>query len=276
MKACLCVALLSISTITFAQSGPPCGAAVATMSGSRFSECARVAAEKYQDRTKAIADGYRPIGRDFPAMGEHWIRVSLLFDGSVDPRRPEVLNYVLVNGQPKLVGLGFATPLLAGEPAPESPAGRAAWHDHTRTIEDETVHPHVDGGHANHDGDPGPRVAMLHTWLWAPNPDGVFAVDNWSLAFVRLGLTVPANFPQDAAKALSLLTGGDAFFEELFMAESRPIPRDRALVKSTLLQARRKVENAAGRGRSTDLNTDDLSTLDAIWKDTLRAIDERR
>ena len=109
---------------------------------------------------------------------------------------------------PKLVGLGFAAPLLAGELPPEAPAGRDAWHDHSRTIEDETVLPHTDPVHEHHGEGPGPRLAMLHTWLWAPNPDGVFAADNWSLAFVRLGLTVPAASPPDAAKALSLLTGG--------------------------------------------------------------------
>jgi len=109
-----------------AQTPPGCRRGAVPLSGVAFAECARVAAEKYQDRSKAISDGYRPIGRDFPAMGEHWIRIGLVFDGVVDATRPEVLNYVLVDGKPKLVGLGFAAPLLAGELAPEAPAGRDA------------------------------------------------------------------------------------------------------------------------------------------------------
>jgi hypothetical protein len=252
------------------QAAPSCASEVTS---ARFVECARTAAEKYQDRSRAIADGYRPIGRDFPAMGEHWIRIGLLFDGIVAPERPEVLNYVVVNGNPKLVGLGFATPLLAGELAPEAPAGRNAWHDHTRTIEDETVHPHVDSAHAHHETDPGPRLAMLHTWLWAANPDGVFAADNWGLAFVRLGLAVPAAGAENAAKALSLLTGGDSFFEELFSAEARPTPRNRATVKAALAQARRRVEGVIGQRRSGELSAGELSALEIIWKEVLRAID---
>ena len=254
-----------------AQSLQSCRNAIKPLNGEAFAECARIAAEKYQDRSKAISDGYRPIGRDCPAMGEHWIRNGLVFDGVVaDPTRPEVLNYVLVDGKPKLVGLGFAAPLLAGELAPEAPAGRSAWHDHSRTIEDETVLPHTEPDHAHHGAGPGPRLAMLHTWLWAPNPDGVFATDNWGLAFVRLGLTVPPNSPPGAAKALSLMTGGVTFFAELFAAELRAVPRDRASIDKSLQDARTKVEALVRSRQGSELSADALSALDAVWQEVMR------
>jgi hypothetical protein len=259
-----------LRNIETAQVAPACNGAAAPLNGSAFTDCARAAAEKYQDRSKAIRDGYRPIGRDFPAMGEHWIRITLVFDGVVDPTRPEVLNYVLVDGRPKLVGLGFAAPLLAGELAPEAPAGRDAWHDHSRTIEDETVLPHTDPVHAHHGEGPGPRLAMLHTWLWAPNPDGVFAADNWGLAYVRLGLAVPATSPPGAAKALSLLTGGVTFFAEQFAAELRAVPLDRASIDKALQDARTKVEAVVRSRQGSELSVRELSALDDVWQEVMR------
>ena len=62
-------------------------------SPAAFVEKARQATSKYQDQSVAILDGYRRIGRDFPAMGEHWIKIGLLFDGKFDAAHPEMLAY---------------------------------------------------------------------------------------------------------------------------------------------------------------------------------------
>lgn len=107
-----------------------------------FLERARAATEKYRDQAAAVLDGYRRIGSDFPAMGEHWIRINLLFDGKIDAERPELLTYIPDSGKPRLLGVVYAVPLLPGESSPDFPAGRNAWHDHFRTLEDETVLPH--------------------------------------------------------------------------------------------------------------------------------------
>ena len=53
-------------------------------STEQFVARARRATEKYQERAVAIREGYRRIGRDFPAMGEHWINIGLLFDGNYE------------------------------------------------------------------------------------------------------------------------------------------------------------------------------------------------
>ena len=110
-----------------AQEGTTCGSttSAAEQSVPRFVECARAATGKYRDESAAILDGYRRIGRDFPAMGEHWIRIGLVFDGKFDPARPEVLNYVTVAGKPRLIGVAYAVPLLPGR-EPPSPNASAA------------------------------------------------------------------------------------------------------------------------------------------------------
>jgi hypothetical protein len=134
------------------------------------------------------------------------------------------------------------------------------------------VLPHTGSAHADHAADPGPRIAMLHAWLWATNPEGVFAVDNWGLAYVRLGLTVPAASPPGAAKSLSLLAGGVPFFAERFAAEPRAVPRDRATIDTALQDARRKAD-AIIRGRSgNELTSAELASLAAIWNEVERIL----
>jgi hypothetical protein len=169
-----------------------------------FIECARKATAKYKDQSLAILDGYRRVGTDFPAMGEHWIKIGLLFDGQLDANHPEVLNYVVVAGKPELAGVAYALPLLENESPPDWPAGRSAWHDHSRSLEDETIVPHHNA--AGHDG--APRLSMLHVWLWLDNPEGIFAADNWAIPYLRLQIPPPNPFSVDAAKALALPTRG--------------------------------------------------------------------
>jgi hypothetical protein len=66
-----------------------CAAAVATRGVPEFIDCAREATRKYADRSLAIRDGYRRIGRDFPAIGEHWINVGLVAMVSSIPNIPK-------------------------------------------------------------------------------------------------------------------------------------------------------------------------------------------
>ena len=132
---------LGCTTAAAAQEVPPaaCVPQDGVRSVSSFVDCARAATERYHDQANAMLDGYRVIGGDFPAMGEHWINVSLLFDGRFDAAHPEVLTYTVVAGAPRLLGVAYALPLLAGEAAPDWPPGADAWHDHARTIEQETL-----------------------------------------------------------------------------------------------------------------------------------------
>jgi hypothetical protein len=245
-------------------------AAAVACSVPAFIETARAGTDKYRDQAAAILDGYRRIGRDFPAMGEHWIRINLVFDGRFDASRPEVLNYILIDGKPTLLGVGYAVPLLAGESPPSGPAGADAWHDHFRTIEDETVLPHHHTGGAVQDA---PRLAMMHAWIWSPNPEGMFAADNWTIPYLRLGLTPAGGTPSSVAKALSLAGGGRDYFEMSIAAASTMSTAEKDRVKDAVDRAQAAVLAVLRNNRAAVLSDTDLTTLADVWTEMWAAVD---
>lgn len=246
-----------------------CDSPDALSSVPTFVECARAGTERYRDRAVAIRDGYRRIGRDFPAMGEHWIRISLVFDGKFDASRPEVLNYVDIGGKPQLLGVGYAVPLLSGEAAPDGPAGPHVWHDHFRTVDDETLLPRH---HTHGSAKDGPRLAMMHAWIWSPNPEGLFAADNWAIPLLRLNLTPPAEFSIPAAKALSLLTGGREYVHASILAVT-DVGEHRVSVRAALDEAVQQVTVLVRAHRDTELEPSAAARLTRIWAELWRTID---
>jgi hypothetical protein len=226
-----------------------------------FVDCARAGTARYRDRGAAILDGYRRIGGDFPAMGEHWIRVGLVFDGQFDPARPEVLSYIVVDDEPVLLGVAYALPLLAGETPPDGPPGPGAWHDHYRTIEDETFLPaHHMPGMAD-----SPRIAMLHAWIWSENPEGTFAADNWAIPYLRLGLEVSEG-PFSAARALSLATGGAEHFRRVVDRAVELADGQGPGVQAVFDAAREEVGEVLGRNRGPRLREEETARLSGIWE----------
>jgi len=195
-------------------------------------------------------------------MGEHWIRIGLLFDGRFDPADPEILTYAVVSGRPQLLGVAYALPLLPGESAPGWPAGKEAWHDHFRTLEDETALPqHHGAGHAPD----APRIAMLHAWIWLANPAGMFAADNWALPYFRLGIKPAQGTPQAAAKALSLVSGGAEHFSASIHAAVPLTSAERKRVDAAFTRSRSAVE--------TLLRGSELENLSAVWTELWKAVD---
>ena len=179
-----------------------------------FVAAVRQATARYRDQSAAVADGYRKIGPDFPGMGEHWISVPLLLDGSVDPQRPPILEYARLNGELTLVGAAFAVLLSAHEQPPAVdglPVDASAWHYHGGTVSEESfVAGHAHGAEVNHHK---PRVAVLHVWTGLDNPAGPFATDNWALPFARLGLPAPVVAPSaEVAHGLALAAGGEPYY----------------------------------------------------------------
>ena len=204
-------------------------------------------------------------------MGEHWIRVGLVFDGTLDASRPEVLSYVAVNGKPQLLGVAYAVPLLRGEKPPDGPAGPDAWHDHSRTVEDETVLPlHHTPGTARE----GARLAMMHAWIWSPNPDGMFAADNWAIPYIRLGLTPNPTSSASVAKALSLATGGRDYFERAIATAARSQAVEKQRVKVAMDRAQAEAQSIARGIRAATLGEPQSERLAAIWADMWTAIDD--
>lgn len=172
----------------------------------------RAAAEQLRDRSAAITAGYRRIGPDVPSMGEHWISPRLVVADSFDIAQPALLTYIYVDGKPALTGVVFARPLAPGESPPGIFGPTAHWHEHNGTLDEEALLP---DHHSAPSAATGTRLAILHAWLWSPNPAGVFGTDNWTIPFLRLGLVPPPEFPVAAARALSLVSGAEQHFLNL-------------------------------------------------------------
>jgi hypothetical protein len=247
-------------------------------SAAAFGAAVREATSRYHDREVAIADGYRLIGGDFPAMGEHWLNIGLLFGRRHDPTRPEFLTYVSVQGTPRLTGVAYAVPLLTGESPPEGPFAGVRWHDHASTIDEETLIPH--GEHAGHGGgdreaDAPPRLAMAHAGVWLTNPAGDFAADNWAIPYFRLGLETPAEAPVACAKALALVSGGASHLAAVVEAAGARAPSERGAVHRALERAQRSVREAL-HGTHGRLDAAQLARLAEtwarLWKDLDRAL----
>ncbi|MFN2315965.1 MAG: hypothetical protein ABR551_03030 [Gemmatimonadales bacterium] len=238
------VMLLALSTTGAAQA--PGDSAVAAR---EFVAQVREATVRYRDQAQAVQDGYRPIGPDFPGMGEHWISVPLLLEGGLDRRRPPILEYARLGGEVTLVGAAFAVLLAAGQPPPALDGltlDPTAWHYHGGTVQEESfvaAHAH---GHPSDAG--GPRVAVLHVWAWLDNPDGPFATDNWALPFARLGLPRPALPPnRDVAHALALASGGEGYYLALVAAVAPLDSMQRAAVTEGLARAAAEIRSLLER-----------------------------
>jgi hypothetical protein len=271
MTAGLLALALVLPPSSSTQLSSRCDTAATSLSAASFIECARAGTERYRDQAAAILDGYRRIGRDFPGMGEHWIRVGLVFDGGLDASRPEVLIYVPVNDKPQLLGVAYATPLLRGEKPPDGPVGPDAWHDHSRTVDEETVLPlhHMPGAARE-----GARLAMMHAWIWSPNPEGMFAADNWAIPYIRLGLTPHPTSSASAAKALSLATGGRDYFELAIESAARSQLAEKQRVKVVMDRAQAEVESLVRGIRAGTLGDLQSERLRTIWTNMWRAIDD--
>jgi hypothetical protein len=231
-----------------------------------FVEAARDATRRYHDRAAAIADGFRLLGPDFPAMGEHWVQPGRMVEGRLDVTRPQALSYAIIDGRAVLTGVIYAKPLMPGEALPAFPGPAFPWHDHAGAIDEESVLLH----HVPTSGDEagGVRLTMLHAWVWVANPDGVFAADNWALPFIRLGLDVPEHIPADAARMLSLLAGGDRYYRMLLRSLARPTPEEEAAAAARIAAARARLEaRFPGAARGQALDDAALEGLATGWRE---------
>jgi hypothetical protein len=94
------------------------------------------------------------------AMGEHFINGDLLFDGQLDPQRPEALIYEVRGGRTRLVGVEY---IVIAE----------AWHTNNGAAT-----PALMGQLMHYVGSPNryglPPFYELHVWAWKFNPSGMF------------------------------------------------------------------------------------------------------
>ncbi|HEY2377947.1 MAG TPA: hypothetical protein VGH98_18380 [Gemmatimonadaceae bacterium] len=234
---------------------------------ARFVAQARATTARFQDINVAIAENYVRIGPDFPAMGEHWVRGESVMRSESTPM-PSILTYATIDGRRTFTGVVYTLILRAGEKAPDMPPS-AEWHDHVGTIDEESLllgHTHL-GGSTD-----GPRLAVMHAWVWLPNPAGTFATDNWALPFARLGIPAPANASPRAARAVALPTSVP-YFARLFAAVGQLDDRESDAVLDALEHSRGIVQGwLEARNPADPVSAADLARLEKIWTDLADAI----
>jgi hypothetical protein len=128
----------------------------------------RESTERFRDVSMAEAEGYALLfgcvsGSDSGAMGLHFVNLSLVGDGELDPTRPEIVIYEpLPDGRLRLTGADY---LVFAD----------AWHaKHSAT-------PQLMGQLLHLFESPNrfglPAFYTLHVWAWKDNPNGTFV--NW-------------------------------------------------------------------------------------------------
>jgi hypothetical protein len=219
-------------------------------------ERARSAAEVYTDRSAAIADGYRKVGRDLPMMGEHWLNTRLLVEGGFDVTRPQVLTYIDVGGKPVLTGVVFAVVLDPGESPPAVFGPTAMWHEHNGSIDEEALVPqhHTVAAEAT-----GTRVAFLHVWTNVPSSETVFDAENWALPFVHAGVKVPASFSNEAARCLGIRTSGRDYYLDMFSGRIESSVFDECAAVAERVISRARTEHRAPTNA-------ELDKLESVWR----------
>ena len=241
---------------------------------AEFLRESRRATEEYADPAAALADGFRPVGADAPAMGRHWVSLSRLFDDEIDPARPEILMYASVEGRETLVGVGFGYVASPGEGAtsPANPFDPHHWHIHSGRLDMESHRTDHRGdgllgaqaeGHGTTSAS---GVSVLHGWVWVDNPAGVLAPNNWALPYVRLGLSRPDDATAETDHALSLASGGADFFirrAELFAEPGERAEDDGA---EALRRAETEVVKWWRTRREGPLTPPDVEWLRDVWK----------
>jgi len=257
------MALTVVASRLRAQSAPPGDDTVV----ARFATAVREATARYRDQAAAIADGYRRIGPDFPSMGEHWISIPLIVSGTVDPLRPPILEYAPLHGRPTLVGVAYTQLLRSGRPTAPLPASPDDWHYHAGTVDEESFILGHAAGHAHLESE-GPRIAVLHAWVWADNPAGFFATDNWALPYLRLGLPVPRRVgPTPVSFALALAAGGEGYFRTLLQLRHHPSPEQAGAIQDLLARQAAAIGAAVASGRPPE-----AGELTRLWVELERSI----
>jgi hypothetical protein len=129
----------------------------------------RDASARFRDVTVAEAEGYQLMfgcvsGSEYGAMGLHYVNLSLVGDGVLDPARPEIVIYEpLPHGGLRLVGADYL--VFASD-----------WHKNNPTTT-----PQIMGQLLHLFESPNryglPDFYTLHVWAWKANPNGAFV--NW-------------------------------------------------------------------------------------------------
>jgi hypothetical protein len=203
--------------------------------------------KRYADRNAAVDDGYRRVGADFPAMGEHWLNVRALRASTIDPAQPGLLIYATIQGAPRLLGVGYVLVTRGNAQPIDAPGWPEAWHEHSGLIADESGAA-LNENHTQTDT----HFWVMHVWTSLANPDGATVADNWTLPYARAGMPAPRPLDADAAHALSLSVGGDAFLSDLLSDAGLRTTANAGVVDSAIADARVRISAARASSASID------------------------
>jgi hypothetical protein len=179
--------------------------------------------DRFQDVEVAEREGYRkPWHNDGFEMGEHWFQPDLLRDSVCDLERPAFLQYLMIEGQRTLIGVGYVCD--ATQPTPTGFGPEAAWHRHgpelcrfrSGVFNDASYYARALPNPLNDDtwedicalwwAEPETReIVMLHSWNWIAHPDGAFVHENRAIPFLRAGLRVPSRAELDTPEGRAAL-----------------------------------------------------------------------
>jgi hypothetical protein len=230
----------------------------------RFLAEAREGTARYRSQQAAVEDGFRRVGVDFPAMGEHWVSLGRAMSGDFVAGRPAMLTYVRVGGVPTLVGVGYIALLDSGERLPPFPPANGFWHEHNGSVAEESLPFRHHGGAPS--ASSGVRVSVLHAWIWAENPAGIFVTDNWTLPFVRLGVSASPDVSRDARHALSLSLDGEEYYASTMRAALTLSAGEANRVEGVIARYRSLAREALGAAsHRTGLDPASVARLEALW-----------
>jgi hypothetical protein len=128
----------------------------------------RESTSRFGDVAVARAEGYElafgcVTGSDAGAMGLHYVNMSLVGDGELDPTRPEIIIYEpLPDGSLRMTGADY---LVLAE-------GWHAKHQETPQLMGQLLHLFESPNRFGL-----PAFYTLHVWAWKDNPSGMFV--NW-------------------------------------------------------------------------------------------------
>ena len=239
-----------------------------------FVSDARNGTRRYRSQAAAIADGFKRVGVEFPAMGEHWVNLQRVMQDTLAPARPSVLIYVNVAGEARLAGVGYTALLGPGEQPPDFAPARGFWHEHNGTVADESfpLAHHLGGSTpAGERTTPSLRLSILHAWVWTPNGDGLFATDNWSLPSLRVGSAEPLALSGDALRAVALASDSADYYALMIRTGvagngAALTPAEESGMMVALAQHRARATREVTRlGSSQHVPGDAASRLGAIW-----------
>jgi hypothetical protein len=135
-----------------------------------LAKAVRDATEKYRKVSDAMRAGYGLMfgcvsGGDYGAMGLHFVKGDLVFDGELNVATPEIVLYEpLPNGRARITGADYL--VLAADWNAKHPEGP----------------PQLMGQLFHYFESPNrfglPPFYTLHVWAWKGNPDGTFT--NWN------------------------------------------------------------------------------------------------